>query len=83
MATVVLWTITAYLMFNNKVYWVTLLPAIFMTMVCSTYILIAAEGFKLANNLAYLGGASITLCITILFWMYAAKRQKIVEGLVR
>jgi len=82
LATVVLWTITAYLMFNNKVYWVTLLPAIFMTMVCSTYILIAPEGFKLANNLAYLGGASITLCVTILFWMYTVKRQKIVEGLV-
>ena len=82
LSTVVLWTITAYLMFNNKVYWVTLLPAIFMTMVCSTYILIAPEGFKLANNLAYLGGASITLCVTILFWMYTVKRQKIVEGLV-
>ena len=82
LATVVLWTITAYLMFNNKVYWVTLLPAIFMTMVCSTYILIAPEGFKLANNLAYLGGGSITLCVTILFWMYTVKRQKIVEGLV-
>lgn len=82
LATVVLWTITAYLMYNNKAYWVTLLPAIFMTMVCSTYILIAPEGFKLANNLAYLGGASITLCVTILFWMYTVKRQKIVEGLV-
>ncbi|MBU2904000.1 carbon starvation protein A [Arenibacter algicola] len=76
LATVVLWTITAYLMYNNKAFWVTLLPAIFMTMVCSTYILIAPEGFELANNLAYIGGATITLCITILFWMYTAKRQK-------
>ena len=76
LATVVLWTITAYLMYNNKAYWVTLLPAIFMTMVCSTYILIAPEGFKLANNLAYIGGASITLCVTILFWIYTAKRQR-------
>jgi len=82
LATVVLWTITAYLMYNNKFYWVTLLPAIFMTMVCSTYILIAPEGFKLANNLAYIGGGSVTLCVTILFWMYTAKRQKIVEGVV-
>jgi carbon starvation protein CstA len=76
LATVVLWTITAYLMYNNKAYWVTLLPAIFMTMVCSTYILIAPEGFKLANNLAYIWGALITLCVTILFWIYTFKRQK-------
>ena len=76
LATVVLWTITAYLLVNNKFYWVTLLPAIFMTMVCSTYILIAPEGFELANNVAYLGGASITLSVTILFWIYTAKRHK-------
>tara|TARA_R110000868_G_scaffold151391_1_gene375870 strand:- start:515 stop:1963 length:1449 start_codon:yes stop_codon:yes gene_type:complete len=81
LATVVLWTITAYLMYNNKAFWVTLLPAIFMTMVCSTYILIAPEGFELANNLAYIGGATITLCITILFWMYTAKRQKYLGAL--
>src|SRR5690606_7853377 len=59
LATVVLWTVTAYLIYKNKVYWVTFLPAIFMTMVCSTYILIAPEGFKLANNLAYIGGGLI------------------------
>ena len=63
-------------MYNNKAYWVTLLPAIFMTMVCSTYILIAPEGFKLANNLAYIWGALITLCVTILFLIYTFKRQK-------
>lgn len=81
LATVVLWTITAYLMYNSKAYWVTLLPAIFMTMVCSTYILIAPEGFELANNFAYIGGASITFSITILFWMYTAKRQKCLGAL--
>ncbi|GGW39418.1 carbon starvation CstA family protein [Arenibacter certesii] len=77
LATVVLWTITAYLMFENKAYWVTLLPAIFMTMVCSTYILIAPEGFKLSNNLAYLGGAVITLFITGLFWIVTINKQKL------
>jgi len=76
LATVVLWTITAYLMYNSKAYWVTMLPAIFMTMVCSTYILIAPEGFELANNLAYLGGASITLGVTIVFWTYTVKKRK-------
>ena len=81
LATVVLWTVTAYLIYKNKAYWVTFLPAIFMTMVCSTYILIAPEGFKLANNLAYIGGGIITLSITLLFWRYMAKRQRDLEPL--
>lgn len=36
LAAVVLWTITAYLMYEKKAYLITLLPAVFMTMVCST-----------------------------------------------
>ncbi len=74
LATVVLWTITAYLMHNRKAYLVTLLPAIFMTLVCSTYILIAPEGFNLANNLAYIGGSTITLSVLIIFWIVVVKR---------
>ena len=76
LATVVLWTITAYLVYENKAYWVTLLPALFMTMVCSTYILVAPEGFQLPNHIAYLGGAAATILISLLFWMYTTQRKK-------
>ncbi len=77
LATIVLWTITAYLIYENKAYWVTLFPAIFMTMVCSTYILIAPEGFQLPNEISYLGGALITLGITLMFWIYTTQRKKV------
>jgi len=77
LATVVLWTITAYLIYENKAFWITMVPAIFMTMVCSTYILIAPEGFQLANDLAYIGGSIISLSITILFWIYTTKEKKV------
>lgn len=80
LATVVLWTITAYLVYENKAYWVTLLPALFMTMVCSTYILIAPEGFQLPNHIAYIGGAAITIIISMLFWMYTTQRKKVFVG---
>ncbi|MBJ6366998.1 carbon starvation CstA family protein [Snuella sedimenti] len=76
LATVVLWTITAYLIFENKTYWVTMIPAMFMTMVCSTYILIAPEGFELANDVAYIGGCIITLLITFFFWSYTVKEKR-------
>lgn len=75
LATVVLWTITAYLINKNKAFWITMIPAIFMTMVCSTYILIAPEGFQLANDLAYIGGALMTICISALFWVYITKEK--------
>lgn len=81
LATVVLWTITAYLIYENKAFWITMIPAVFMTMVCSTYILIAPEGFQLANDLAYIGGSFITLGITILFWIYTTKEKKVFANL--
>lgn len=79
LATIVLWTITAYLLQANKFFWITFLPAIFMTMVCSTYILIAPEGFNLANDISYMGGALITISITIIFWITVAKSLKNVK----
>ncbi|MBC7000243.1 carbon starvation protein A [Cytophaga sp. FL35] len=73
LATVVLWTITAYLIFEKKNYVVSLVPAIFMTMVCSTYILIAPEGFSIENTYAYWGGAVITILVIGLFGWYVTK----------
>ncbi|PKA98962.1 carbon starvation protein CstA [Flavobacteriaceae bacterium MAR_2009_75] len=73
LAAVVLWTITAYLIFQKKLYIVSLVPAIFMTMVCTTYILIAPEGFSLNSTYAYWGGALITLSVMGLFGWYVSK----------
>jgi carbon starvation protein CstA len=76
LATVVLWTITAFLFYEGKAYLVSGVPAVFMSMVCSTYILIAPEGFNLNNDMAYILGFLITICITCLFWFYVRKAKK-------
>ncbi|MFT7196960.1 MAG: carbon starvation protein CstA [Marinoscillum sp.] len=81
LATIVLWTITAYLYQKKKAYLITMLPAIFMTMVCSTYILIAPEGFELKHSLAYTIGAFITLATSLAFWIHAERRKKVSIGL--
>ena len=47
-----LWAITVYLAKNKKRYVITLIPAMFMTMVCVTYILFAPEGFTFDNSWA-------------------------------
>ncbi|NSW44207.1 MAG: carbon starvation protein A [Bacteroidales bacterium] len=68
LATLVLWAITVYLVRNGKIYWITLIPAIFMTAVVSTYIFIAPEGFQLSQQWSYILGLIITLFFTFLFF---------------
>lgn len=67
LATLVLWAITVYLVRNNKLYWVTLIPAIFMTAVVSTYLFIAPEGFHLNQTMSYILGLLITAMVTAIF----------------
>ncbi|MFI0429295.1 carbon starvation protein A [Mariniflexile sp. HMF6888] len=82
LATIVLWTITAYLVGEDKPYWVSLVPAVFMTMVSSTYILIAPEGFQLDNQWSYMGGTISTILVFIGFWRsYIFKNKNEVKSL--
>lgn len=83
LAMVVLWTVTAYLIYEKKSYWVSLVPALFMTMVCSTYILIAPEGFGLENTMAYYGGAILTLIILVLFRTHVLRKKNVVSDYSR
>ncbi len=62
-----LWTITVWLARTKRNFYITLIPACFMTMVCSTYILIAPEGLRLLPATAYTGGAVITIICLALF----------------
>lgn len=74
LSVIILWTITAFLFMKNKNFWVTLLPAIFMTMVCTTYILVAPEGFGLGEK-SYTTGAILTTLITISFFLFQKKKK--------
>ena len=76
LAVVVLWTITSYLILNKKFFWITLIPAVFMTAVCSVYILVAPEGLQLSYVLGYSLGTIITILVSISFFMYMKRRMK-------
>lgn len=65
LATIVLWTCTAYLAKERKPYWITLVPAVFMTGVVSCYFLIAPEGLDLPTDTAYFIGLTLTAFLTI------------------
>ena len=60
LAVFTLWAITVYLVRSGKSYWITLIPALFMTAVCSTYICIAPEGLGLTHTLSYIIGGICT-----------------------
>lgn len=70
LAMVVLWTITVYLFQTHKLYWVTLIPAVFMTAVTSTYLLLAPEGFYLSGNISYTIGILISVASLAAFIKY-------------
>jgi len=70
LATIVLWTITVFLVNNKKNYWITLIPALFMTMVVSSYLFIAPEGFALSDSISYIAGAIITILSLVSFIFY-------------
>ena len=73
LATVVLWTISIYLLQERKFYWITLIPAVFMTAVIVTYLLLAPEGFSLSKDIAYPVGI-IAACVSFLaFFVYQKK----------
>ena len=62
-----LWAITVYLARARKWYGLTLVPALFMTAVCSTYICIAPEGLGLSHWVSYVTGGGCTLIGAVWF----------------
>lgn len=70
---IVLWTITVYLAQEKKLYWITLLPALFMTVVITSYLLFAPEGFGLPYLFSVYSGLAIALGATILFFWKLSK----------
>jgi carbon starvation protein CstA len=79
LATIVLWTISVYLLNERKFYWVMLIPAVFMTAVVSSYILVAPEGLSLQPLTGNIIGAFIALLSLIAFFLYATKRKTSLE----
>ncbi|MEN0645203.1 carbon starvation CstA family protein [Alkalicoccobacillus gibsonii] len=74
-AVIALWVGSMYLFIAKRNYWIAVIPGVFMTMACATYILNAPIGFGLSMNISYVVGAVITLGITALFFKAATKAR--------
>lgn len=67
LAVFTLWACTIYLARRHRLYWVTLLPALFMTFVCTTYIVFAPEGLHLDYPIALWCGVGACGSCTVWF----------------
>ena len=70
-----LWALTVYLVLEKKNYFVTLLPALFMTCVVTTYICIAPEGFSVNATASYVIGGLATLFAAVTFIRWRKKNS--------
>jgi carbon starvation protein CstA len=79
LAMIVLWTITVYLALEKKLYWVTLVPAMFMTAVTISYLMFAPEGFAMPLSVSVLIGVSTALMAFIVFqwWNFRQKTSRV------
>ncbi|MBR4775194.1 MAG: carbon starvation protein A [Bacteroidales bacterium] len=75
LAAFMLWTATVYLFRRGKGYYlITLLPALFMTAVCVTFILVDKTGFRVPQTLAPWIGLG-TFAVSALLWLLWKSRK--------
>ena len=72
-----LWTITVYLVRQKKAYWITLIPALFMTTVCSTFIFVSKQMLYLPENVGYILGGVCLVIALVWFCIWYRKELKI------
>jgi carbon starvation protein CstA len=79
LATVVLWCIVVYLFREHRNYWVALLPAVFMTYICSSFVFVSNQFVGMGTvPTAYVLGGVLTLVITS-YMAYTLKRHNRTE----
>lgn len=71
-----LWAVTVWLARKGKMFYLTLFPAMFMTCVCTSYILVAPEGFSLPFQYGVVAGVilSLVLCAFFARWYFRIRK---------
>ena len=75
-----LWMITVFLARNHKAYMITLIPAIFMTVVCTTFLITSPHALGRPDFTYYVIG-SVTLIAIVWFVLWLRKDRA--KGLIR
>ena len=70
LACITLWAATVWLTRKRKFFYICLVPAMFMTVVCTSYIIIAPEGFSLPWLWGIIAGLVLMVCFTCGFFIW-------------
>lgn len=79
LAMIALWVSTAYLLKKGCYRFgslITACPAIFMTAVTVSYIMMAKEGFWLNQTFSYLSGIVVSLILSVIYLCFLVRKQK-------
>ena len=76
LAVFTLWAITVYLVRQHKPYWITLLPALFMTVVCSSFLMVSKNAFGLDLMVGYGVGCAALVVAVVWFAMWYRKNAR-------
>ncbi len=75
-AMIVLWAIAVYLASEKKRYMIALIPAIFMTAVCTAYIIMSPEGLNIQGHIPLYISGFMTGTLFIIFLRYVMRSEK-------
>lgn len=76
LAVFTLWTLTVYLCRRGKCYWVTLLPAMFMTAVCLSFLLVSDNSFGLSPVVGYVVAVATFVLSGVLFFVWLGRQSR-------
>ncbi|MCQ2286070.1 MAG: carbon starvation protein A [Bacteroidales bacterium] len=77
LAMVTLWTVTVYLAQHKKWYWISLIPAVFMTSVfVAAFCLLPKIGLGLPHSIGYAISAFVTLFSLVVFFHWKFKKME-------
>lgn len=70
LAAIMLWTATVYMVRQRKCFWITLIPALFMTAVCSTFFFVSKLMLFLPGSIGYPLGMVCQLVAVVWFALW-------------
>ena len=74
-AAIALWIATMYLFIKGKNYFVSLIPALFITYMVLVYILNEKIGFNMDLKISFIVGILLTVILTVLFFLKAKQNK--------
>lgn len=71
-----LWTITVYLTLHHKPYVITLVPAVFMSAVCTSFLVVSKKALGLPTTVGYAVAAGVAVFALVCFFVWKRKLAK-------